>query len=167
MGLIGKVVRSQGSAMAKVVTTLDGTEVTVDDSLLRLVTQFTWVTDETGRVWAAVQDDELNDHVLYLDEMIKPLRPRRKLVHLNGKAGDCRLKNLALAPVHRSKRKGASSKFMGVSKVGDRHRWRADIILPDGKSKYLGSFVEETDAAKEYDRIARELYGTEAETNFD
>jgi hypothetical protein len=44
-------------------------------------------------------------------------------------------------------------------------RWRARIRV-NGKRIYLGSFIDETDAAKAYDNDARKHHGQFASLNF-
>lgn len=57
-----------------------------------------------------------------------------------------------------------SSLFKGVSKSKD-NKYRAQIKL-NNKSKYIGSFKSELEAAKAYDAKAKELFGEFARLNF-
>jgi hypothetical protein len=54
--------------------------------------------------------------------------------------------------------------------VSDCEKWRADISVDAGggksKKRYLGSFVDEKDAALAYDKAAREHHGDKAKLNF-
>jgi hypothetical protein len=63
--------------------------------------------------------------------------------------------------MHNRRPQGGASRFKGVvwSKVG--HKWAARI-----KHTYLGLFTDEVDAARAYDRAARELFGAFARPNF-
>lgn len=88
--------------------------------------------------------------------------------HINGNPLDNRRANLRICTVkennwNRRRRIGGSSGFKGVVRVGT--RWRA-IIWPNGKQIYLGSFAEPEEAARAYDRAAREEYGEFACLNF-
>lgn len=56
------------------------------------------------------------------------------------------------------------SRFKGVWL--DRSAWRAEIQL-NGKKIRLGSFTKEADAARAYDRAAKEYHGDFAKTNAD
>src|SRR5262245_8223358 len=56
-----------------------------------------------------------------------------------------------------------SSKFKGVSRAG--RRWLACIEI-DGRTKMIGLFAREADAAKAYDAWARQLWGPAAFQNF-
>lgn len=64
----------------------------------------------------------------------------------------------------RSKR-GGTSKYKGVSKRDKGNRWRACIWDVD-HSVELGSFLDEEDAARAYDKAALAQYGEFARTNF-
>ena len=65
----------------------------------------------------------------------------------------------------RGRPKGGSSKYKGVSWSSQYQAWRACIML-DGKTKFLGRFWEEEDAAHAYDDAAREHFGEYAFLNF-
>jgi hypothetical protein len=58
------------------------------------------------------------------------------------------------------KRNNASSKYKGVSWDDSRKQWRASIPI------FLGRFDSEIEAAKAYDKKAKELYGEFALLNF-
>jgi hypothetical protein len=55
------------------------------------------------------------------------------------------------------------SQYIGVRI--ERGKWRTDIKI-NGNCYYLGSFSEEEDAAKAYDEVAKEWYGSYARLNF-
>ena len=58
-----------------------------------------------------------------------------------------------------------TSRFKGVYRHNRKNRWIAQITV-DGRAIYLGSFVDEEDAAKTYDIEARLRFGEFARTNF-
>ena len=58
---------------------------------------------------------------------------------------------------------GKTSKFLGVSR--DKKKFVAKIKL-DGKTRHIGSFSSEIDAAKVYDEMAKKLFGKFARLNF-
>lgn len=61
--------------------------------------------------------------------------------------------------------RAASSKYKGVSWLSDRKLWYACIRL-DGKTKSLGRYARETDAAIAYDKAAYTAWGEFAFLNF-
>lgn len=72
---------------------------------------------------------------------------------------------LRQAALHRNKRTGTSSRFWGVSLDQRSGTWRSAISY-QGRSVSLGSYTTEEEAARAYDRKARELYGERARLNF-
>jgi hypothetical protein len=63
------------------------------------------------------------------------------------------------------KRKGATSKYKGVAWKKDKNKWRARLHF-NGKLMFLGYFDNQIDAAKAYDKAAKECYGPFACLNF-
>jgi len=64
-----------------------------------------------------------------------------------------------------SPHKNSSSAFKGISWHKDRNKWRVRIQI-NGRLKHLGYFSNEVEAAKTYDKKAKELFGEFAYTNF-
>ena len=90
--------------------------------------------------------------------------------HINGNSLDNRRENLRLAtPMQNSqnmkKPRTNTSGYKGVSWSKARSKWLATINV-NKKLIYLGLFVEIVDAAKAYDKAAKEHFGTYALTNF-
>jgi hypothetical protein len=91
--------------------------------------------------------------------------------HINGNGLDNRKANLRSATRQQniwnnSKRRTAwLSKYKGVSRSSSGRLWRATIIA-NGKSTHLGSYKDEDEAAKAYDKAARENFGQYAKLNF-
>ena len=63
------------------------------------------------------------------------------------------------------RKQAKTSRFKGVSKRDRDKAWRAAIQI-NGARIYLGSFFEESEAAKAYDQAARKAWGEYAFTNF-
>jgi len=59
----------------------------------------------------------------------------------------------------------STSKYKGVSWNRRRSKW-VTYIKKDGRQKFLGSFTEESQAAKAYDLVAKKLHGRFAALNF-
>lgn len=93
-----------------------------------------------------------------------------KIDHANRDSLDNTRKNLRKCTDQQNqgntaKAQGCSSVFKGVSKMKS-GKWRASIRLLDGKTKHLGVFLVEAEAAKAYDAAAIEKYGEFALINF-
>jgi len=109
---------------------------------------------------------------LYLHrEILGVTEPRVKVDHLNGDGLDNQRENLracstAQNNMNRAKRRRrSSSTYKGVCWHTRYGRFQAEIKL-NGKSKFLGMFETEVDAALAYDAAAREHFGQFACTNF-
>ena len=63
------------------------------------------------------------------------------------------------------KRKGATSKYKGVAWKKEYKKWNAQIYFK-GECIFLGYFKEEKQAAKAYDKAAKEYHGEFASLNF-
>lgn len=90
--------------------------------------------------------------------------------HRDGNTLDNRRRNLRACTSlqnsqNRKPHKNSSSIFKGVGLVKITGKWRAQI-MHRGKKFYLGSFCNETDAAKAYDKAAERLFGDFAYLNF-
>jgi hypothetical protein len=75
--------------------------------------------------------------------------------HKNNNTFDNRKCNLRILTsrqnsMNKSSAKGSSSKYVGVSWRSDSNKWRSKIFI-DGKHIYLGTFINEIDAAKARD----------------
>lgn len=89
--------------------------------------------------------------------------------HVNGNTLDNRRANLRACTnsqnqANSAKKKNNKSGYKGVVQV-TKNRWLAKINK-DNKRRSLGWFDNPVDAAKAYDKAARELHGQFARTNF-
>jgi hypothetical protein len=96
--------------------------------------------------------------------------PGKVVDHINGNRLDNRKCNLRLCTRRQNlrnaaKRPGCQSQFKGVSFDRRHNRWFATIWF-EGRSISLGSFLDEVEGARAYDRAALELFGEYAWLNF-
>ena len=90
--------------------------------------------------------------------------------HVNRDRLDNRKSNLRIVTIKQSSyntagRKGAKSTYKGVWFSSQKKKWVSTIVV-DGTSKHVGTFSDETEAAKAYDREAKRYWGDYAYLNF-
>lgn len=157
--------------MAKEIPLKNGGFAIVDDADYELVSRFNWTRSTAPWQLNYVQGYALAENGVYyssLHRFLLQAPPRVKGDHINRNPLDNRRCNLRLASdsvsaQNRGIFKSSTSGYRGVGRhIG---RWRA-LITKDGKTFYLGRFVNPEDAARAYDKAARELYGSHAFVNF-
>ena len=97
--------------------------------------------------------------------------PAEEIDHISGDRADNRMTNLREATRAQNSQniksaRGSSSRFLGVSWDKASEKWRAHIRI-DGKTKNLGRFDDEMEAARAYDNAARAAFGEYANPNFE
>lgn len=94
---------------------------------------------------------------------------KNQIDHINLNKLDNRKVNLRVVTLqqnsfNRKSHTNSSSKYKGVSWLKRDKKWNSSICK-DGKSYYLGRFINEIDAAKKYNDKAIELFGEYAKLN--
>ena len=99
-------------------------------------------------------------HHLIVDTFLSSKRNGRLLVvdHINNNKLDNRPENLQIVTqrVNNSKDSISTSQYIGVSWEKSYNKWRAEIRI-NGRSKFLGRFTQEIDAAKAYENELNKL----------
>lgn len=144
--------------------------VIVDDEDLPLVSKYKWspITNERGKIYvhSGVRP------TISIHRLIMGVSSRDVLVdHINHDALDNRKKNLRICNKsqncsNRRSARGASSKYLGVSKSVSKNvtKWTATISKMR-KMIYYGRFDTEIEAAKAYNEWAKEVHGEFANLN--
>lgn len=147
----------------------NGYKILISDEDVEL-TKFSWYAklDSKGQRYA---DRGANFSTRLLHRVITNCPKGLTVDHVNLNTLDNRKENLRICTAaennrNKGKKKGKhSSKYVGVSWAKEMKKWYASL-KHSGKSYNLGYFSEETEAAKAYDKKAKELYGVFAKPNF-
>lgn len=154
------------------ITLTRGKIALVDDEDFKKVSQFKWQAQFSGKVWYAKRGiwkrNNKNNSTAFLHQFITGAQSTD---HKDGDGLNCQRDNLRSATKQQNawakqvKRRRASSIYRGVSWSAPRSKWVASIKV-SGRTLGLGRFASETQAAKAYDKAAREHYGEFASPNF-
>lgn len=151
--------------MAEIETT-NGMVAVVDDADVGLVSSYRWFAERrpNGLVYARASSPRRLGRP-YMHRLILGPGAGRHSDHVDGNGLNNRRSNLRPATVAQNIQNGrrhrdGSSRFKGV---GRRRKggWMAQI-----GGAYLGTFADEEDAARAYDRAARDRFGEFARLNF-
>lgn len=155
----------------KAVILTRGRIATVDDKDFDRVNQFKWHAVKQGRTYYGARTVQLpngQQENCFLHNFILGVKG---VDHCNGDGLENRRQNLRPATQmqnlqgHRRKVSGATSRYRGVSWFTRDEKWAAQIKV-NRRAINLGRFAVEEDAARAYDKAAREHFGGFASPNF-
>ena len=157
--------------MSAIIPISKGKETIVSDEDSEHFSKFKWYSFDSRATRSIIKDGRQTTIALSREIWAwhnGPIAKGLEIDHINGDVLDNRLENLR--PCTRSqngcnkhKRKQTTSKFKGARKVGE--KWLG-VILHKNESYHLGTFSTELEAARAYDRKAKELFGEFAALNF-
>lgn len=154
----------------KTIQLTQGFVALVDDADFERVSAHKWCANRNRHTVYAYRKD--SRRTVYMHRFVcGVIDPKVKVDHEDHNGLNCQRYNLRVATnaqnnMNQKKRSdGLSSKFKGVCWHKRYGKFQADIRL-NGKSKFLGMFVSELDAALAYDAAAREHFGEFALCNF-
>ena len=155
--------------MTRTIPLTQGQVAIVDDEDFDWLNQYKWHAEKMRGRYYAARYLKGNKKMLMHREIMNA--PKGVIIdHINGSSLENRRKNLRPCTIKENQRnrvsqKNSSSRFKGVCWHKNRKKWQAEIRCED-KFIYLGSFDNEIEAAKAYDKKAKELFGDFAKTNF-
>lgn len=140
----------------------------VDDEDFDSVNQYKWSATKLGNNFYAMRGQWVDGKYTtkYMHSMILDGKEIDHIDHngLNNQKSNLRLCTRSENSMNKTKRRGVSSIYKGVSFFKKGGKWMAQITSA-GKSIYLGYFVCEIDAARAYNTKATELFGEFANLN--
>ena len=142
--------------------------VLLDDEDFALVSNYTWcVTNGRGTFYSHTK---IKDKTVYMHRLIlgltDPKIPCDHIDHngLNNQRNNIRACTQSQNLCNRSPRKNGSSKYLGVCWDKEHRKWKV-LIHENKRSKFIGRFNLETDAAMAYNNAAKEIHGDFANLN--
>lgn len=145
--------------------------VLVDDDDLSMVSKMRWYySPRTGYIHTHTRIDGVRKNTM-LHRFLMGNPEGMQVDHINNLTTDNQRSNLRVVTRtqnnrNRTSRKGATSKYLGVSWAKANNKWRAGISIGPKKHKNLGYYLTEEEAAEAYDLAAIEKYGEFANLNF-
>ena len=160
----------------KYLITKQGQKVKVDAEDYDKVSKYTWHVIETGKtkkqsVVASIRTPKGVRQFTLGRFIMEPPKGKHVFPRRWQQGLDYRKNNLVVCTMAErqqmlGKQQGrkSSSKFKGVSYIPSKKVWRARIEV-DGKSKFIGDFSTESEAARAYNKAARSHFGEFAYQN--
>lgn len=144
----------------------------VDDEDFEELSKFRWYASLNRKHYARRHQmkDGKKVKVYMHRQILNVTDPKVFVDHIDGNGlHNCKI-NLRTAShsenlINITKRLGTSSKYKGVNYRKSTGKWQVQI-QKKGKLYFVGSFINEVDAAKAYDKKAVELFGNFANLNF-
>lgn len=153
----------------KLIPCTKGDTAFVDDEDFVRLSQYSWCGGDYPI--ARVNGRNVRMHELLLtsskDPSDRTLVDHRDGNHFNNRRNNLRLASWQQNQANRAKTaaRTTTSRFKGVSWKPKNRKWIANISV-NYRTRYLGSFLDEEEAARAYDNAARQTFGVFARLNF-
>lgn len=143
----------------------------VDDEDFERINANKWCVSIHHSGYYAHRFSKTSKKIVYMHREILNAGAGSTTDHINGNTLDNRRANLRLCTNsqnlgNRGKPSNNKSGYKGVSWHTKERKWKA-FICSNRKTKGLGSYTNKEDAARAYDKAAKEMFGEFARTNFD
>lgn len=148
----------------------------VDDEDFEYLNQFKWCAVISKNTFYAIRSgskkrgEEPRTNIKMHRAILKLTNPKNICDHkdnngLNNQKSNLRIATPLQNQMNSTPRKNAISKYKGVTFKKSKNRWEARIML-NGKNINIGTFKDEIECAKAYDKKAKELFKEFAYINF-
>lgn len=136
----------------------------VDDEDFEQVSKVNWCLKKSGYVTGYSNGKHVSMHRVIMKAKKGQTIDHKDHNGLNNQKSNLRFCTLSQNCANQ-KARGGTSKYKGVSRRKDRPSWRV-LVRCNGRRFYCGSFKCEKQAAKAYDKKAKEVHGEFALLNF-
>jgi len=144
----------------------------VNDEDYEYLSQWKWHAHHERLTWYALRNITRSDGTqrqIRMQNILMGPAQEERVDHIDGNGLDNQRSNLRIATIAQNgQNKGLSrantSGYKGVVWNRERNRWRAQIVV-EGRSIYLGSFIDLIEAAQAYDVAAQHHFGEFARLN--
>lgn len=150
-----------------------GNYAQVDDEDLHLMINIDWSENRSKQSYTSYAHARINGVPTYMHRHILGLKPGDKqyVDHINGDGLDnrrfnLRIVNQSINGLNSRNRDKQVSKYYGVFKQKERKHFRAVIFDEQLGRVYLGSYLDEIEAAKAYDSYVRIFKPKDHPVNF-
>lgn len=152
---------------------IHGGTVKIDKSDLLLVSPYKWHVNSTGyavcNIYTGMKEGKQTSKTLLMHRVLLAAPKGMEVDHINENKLDNRRKNIRICTKSQnSLNKGLSQRntsgFIGVSLFRQTNRYSSSVTV-SGRKKHLGYYKTAVEAARIYDKAAKQFYGEFARLN--
>ncbi len=159
--------------MSKEIPLTQGKFAIVDDEVFEYLSQWKWQAVKKFNIWYAQRSTVMVNgkrKTIYMHREILKTPDNMDTDHKDNDGLNNRLNNIRICTPSQNQHNhrpqiGKSSRYKGVGWHKSDKCWQSRIKI-NGKTKYIGNYTDEIEAAKAYDKKAIELFGEFAHLNF-